>query len=79
MKKVFIAMLLVLALIAPMFAQGGEETKKATFDKDAPVKIVFWTHEDTSRNVLENQYLEEFKASDILCRRKRTDSLEPAD
>ncbi|MBR4477163.1 MAG: extracellular solute-binding protein, partial [Spirochaetales bacterium] len=45
-----------------MFAQGGEETKKATFDKDAPVKIVFWTHEDTSRNVLENQYLEEFKA-----------------
>ena len=62
MKKVFIAMLLVLALIAPMFAQGGEETKKATFDKDAPVKIVFWTHEDTSRNVLENRYLEEFKA-----------------
>jgi len=62
MKKVFIAMLLVLALIAPMFAQGGEETKKASFDKDAPVKIVFWTHEDTSRNVLENQYIEEFKA-----------------
>ena len=34
MKKAIIAMLLVLALIAPLFAQGGEETKKATFDKD---------------------------------------------
>ena len=64
MKKVFIVMLLVLALVAPLFAQGGkeEEAKKASFDKDAPVTIVFWTHEDTSRNVLENRYLDEFRA-----------------
>ena len=61
MKKVLVAMLLVLALLAPIFAQGADE-KKATFDKDAPVKIVFWTHEDTSRNKLEDQYLAEFKA-----------------
>ena len=62
MKKVFIAMLLVLALIAPMFAQGAQE-QKATIDKDAPVTIVFWTHEDAARQKLEDQWLDEFRAA----------------
>ena len=59
MKKVFITMLLVLALIAPMFAQGAQE-QKATLDKDAPVTIIFWTHEDAARQKLEDQWIKEF-------------------
>ena len=59
MKKVFITMLLVLALIAPMFAQGAQE-EKATLDKDAPVTIIFWTHEDAARQKLEDQWIKEF-------------------
>ena len=47
MKKVFIAMLLVLALVAPIFAQGGkEEVKKETLDTSAPVTIIFWRSEE---------------------------------
>ncbi len=61
MKKVFIAMLLVLALIAPIFAQGAQETKKATFNKEDPVTIIFWTHEDAARQELEDKWIEEFK------------------
>jgi len=59
MKKVFITMLLVLALIAPMFAKGAEE-QKAELDKDAPVTIIFWTHEDAARQKLEDQWIKEF-------------------
>lgn len=61
MKKVFIVMLLVLAFVAPMFAQGAQEAKKAEIDKTAPVTIVFWTHEDVNRQALENQWLKEFQ------------------
>ena len=61
MKKVLIAMLLVFALIVPMFAQGAQEA--ASFDKDAPVTIVFWTHEDAARQKLEDAWLDEFRAA----------------
>ena len=55
MKKVLV-MLLVLALVAPLFAQGGkEEVKKETLDTSAPVTIIFWTHEDAARQKLEDQ------------------------
>ena len=60
MKKVFIVMLLVLAFVVPMFAQGGQEAKKAEIDKTAPVTIVFWTHEDAARQKLEDQWMKEF-------------------
>ena len=56
-------MLLVLALVAPLFAQGGAEAKKATFDKAAPVTITFWTHEDAARQKLEDAWLDEFRAA----------------
>lgn len=54
MKKA-IAILLVLMMIAPVFAQGAQE--KA----DKPVTIEFWTHEDANRMKLEDRYIEEFK------------------
>ena len=60
MKKVLV-MLLVLALVAPIFAQGGkEEVKKETLDTSAPVTIIFWTHEDAARQKLEDQWMKEF-------------------
>ena len=63
MKKVFIAMLLVLALVTPLFAQGSQEAQKETLDKTAPVTIVFWTHEDAARQRLEDKWLDEFRAA----------------
>ena len=63
MKKVFIAMLLVLALVTPIFANGAQEAQKATFDKTAPVTITFWTHEDAARQRLEDAWLDEFRAA----------------
>ena len=57
-------MLLVLALVAPIFAQGGkEEVKKETLDTSAPVTITFWTHEDAARQKLEDAWLDEFRAA----------------
>ena len=47
-----------------VFAGGAqEETAKETFDKDAPVTIVFWTHEDAARQKLEDQWIEEFQTA----------------
>ena len=57
MKKIIVVMLLVLALIAPVFAQGAEETNTTK-----PVTIEFWTHEDAARQELEDKWIEEFKA-----------------
>ena len=64
MKKVLVVLLIVAAVLMVGVAckKGETKTAKASFDKDAPVTIVFWTHEDTSRNVLEDQYLDEFRA-----------------
>lgn len=62
MKKI-IALLLVMVFAFAVFAGGAQETAKETFDKDAPVTIVFWTHEDAARQKLEDQWIEEFQTA----------------
>ncbi|MFC2822025.1 MAG: extracellular solute-binding protein [Spirochaetales bacterium] len=62
MKKVLVFMLLLLVFAFPMFAQGAGEAK-TSFDKDAPVTIEFWTHEDPARMALEDQWIKEFTAA----------------
>lgn len=55
MKKAIIAMLLVLAVAFPMFAQGAVE------EDNSPITLEFWTHEDASRQTLEDQWIKEFQ------------------
>ena len=55
MKKALIAMLLVLAIAFPMFAQGAVE------EDNSPITLEFWTHEDKSRQALEEQWIKEFQ------------------
>ena len=55
MKKIVVSIVLILALIAPLFATGTQEV-----DANAPVTIEFWTHEDANRQKLEDRYIEEF-------------------
>lgn len=62
MKKI-IALLLVMVFAFAVFAGGAQEAAKETFDKDAPVTIVFWTHEDAARQKLEDQWIEEFQTA----------------
>ena len=55
MKKAIIAMLLVLAVAFPMFAQGAVE------EDNSPITLEFWTHEDAARAELEDQWIKEFQ------------------
>ena len=54
MKKALIAMLLVLAIAFPMFAQGAVE------EDNSPITLEFWTHEDAARAELEDKWIKEF-------------------
>ncbi len=58
MKKAIIILMLVAALLVPLFAQGAKEAE----DDNSPIVIEFWTHEDASRQALEERYIEEFCA-----------------
>ncbi len=62
MKKLLAIVLIVAFVATSIFAQGASEAK-ASFDKDAPVTIVFWTHEDAARQKLEDKWLDEFRAA----------------
>ena len=55
MKKALIAMLLVLAIAFPMFAQGAVE------EDNSPITLEFWTHEDAARAELEDKWIKEFQ------------------
>ena len=55
MKKALIAMLLVLAIAFPMFAQGAVE------EDNSPITLEFWTHEDDARAKLEDKWIKEFQ------------------
>ena len=55
MKKALIAMLLVLAIAFPMFAQGEVE------EDNSPITLEFWTHEDAARAELEDKWIKEFQ------------------
>lgn len=56
MKKAIIALLVVLTLLVPVFAQGT--TEKA--EDNSPIVLEFWTHEDAARQELEDRYIKEF-------------------
>ncbi len=56
MKKLLILFLTVLAAAPFVFAEGGQE------EKDGPIELVFWTHEDPNRTEIENRYIAEFEA-----------------
>jgi len=58
MKKALFAMLIILILATPLFAQGSKEQE----EDNSPITLEFWTHEDTSRQALEDKWIEEFKA-----------------
>lgn len=60
MKKTIITIMLMLALLIPVFAAGASESKKA--DDNSPITLEFWTHEDDSRQALEEKYIAEFCA-----------------
>ena len=55
MKKALIAMLLVLTIAFPMFAQGAVE------EDNSPITLEFWTHEDAARAELEDKWIKEFQ------------------
>ncbi len=55
MKKVLVALLVLLLSVSFVFAQGSKENKQIT--------IEFWTHEDVNRQALEDRYIAEFEAS----------------
>ncbi len=55
MKKVLVALLVLILSVSFVFAQGGKENKQIT--------IEFWTHEDVNRQALEDRYIAEFEAS----------------
>lgn len=55
MKKVLVALLVLLLASSFVFAQGSKEDKQIT--------IEFWTHEDVNRQALEDRYIAEFEAS----------------
>ncbi len=89
MKKVFISMLLIVAVALVLGVSCSKKSaepaatttaapaattttttaapaaaeKKASFDKNAPCTIVFWTHEDAARQKLEDAWLDEFRAA----------------
>ncbi len=56
MKKTIIMIMLVLALFVPLFASGSKEAEA----DDSPITLEFWTHEDASRQALEERYIKEF-------------------
>lgn len=49
MKKTIITIMLMLALLIPVFAAGATEAKA---DDNSPITLEFWTHEDASRQAL---------------------------
>lgn len=55
MKKTIIALMLVLAIFVPLFAQGTTEV-----EDNSPIVLEFWTHEDAARQALEEKYIAEF-------------------
>lgn len=56
MKKTLSVVFLALILVGSIFAQGTKE-------KDEPITIEFWTHEDANRQALEEKYIAEFEAT----------------
>ncbi len=57
--KRMVCLILLTALLMPLFAQGGVE-EKAVLDMSAPVTLTIWTHEDANRKVLEQELIAEF-------------------
>lgn len=57
MKKTIITIMLLLALLVPVFSSGAKEAKA---DDNSPITLEFWTHEDAARQALEEQYIKEF-------------------
>lgn len=56
MKKALLVVFLALILVGNIFAQGEKE-------ESGPITIEFWTHEDASRQALEEQYIKDFEAT----------------
>ncbi len=55
MKKALVVFLCLSMVIASVFAQGAKEA-----DMSQPITLEFWTHEDASRQALEDRYIKEF-------------------
>ncbi len=58
MKRFIVITLILLSLVGMTgFAAGKQEAAKG------PVKLLFWTHEDKNREVLEGRFIKEFEAA----------------
>jgi len=60
MKKCLIVLFLAMILVTSLFAQAVAEEAPVS---NEPITIEFWTHEDASRQALEEQYIAEFEAT----------------
>ncbi len=56
MKKALVVFLCLSLVLGSVFAQGANEAKS-----DQPIVLEFWTHEDASRQALEQRYIDEFE------------------
>lgn len=56
MKKALVVLLALSLLVSGVFANGAAES----VDENQPITLEFWTHEDASRQALEERYIEEF-------------------
>ena len=60
MKKSLFVVFLALVLVGSLFAQAAAEAKS---ESNEPITIEFWTHEDASRQALEEGFIAEFEAT----------------
>ena len=58
MKRCFVLLVLFVLLIGGLFAQASNESSS-----NEQITIEFWTHEDSNRQALEEQYIAEFEST----------------
>jgi len=58
MKRTLVSLFLIVAIAGCLFAQAATEAAS-----NEPIVIEFWTHEDASRQALEEKYIAEFEAT----------------
>jgi multiple sugar transport system substrate-binding protein len=59
MKRLLLPLLICTLVSVSLFANGGQEQAA----EEGPIELVFWTHEDPNRTVIEERYIQEFEAA----------------